>query len=92
MESAQSRGAAAAAAKGEGRYLLQVGAYATEAGANSAVQRVQGLGLRAFTEPVKTDKGERVRVRVGPYPTREAAEQALAKLQAAGIQAALIAR
>lgn len=79
-------------AKTDGRFVLQVGAYSGESGANAAVQRVQGLGLRAYTEPVKTDKGDRLRVRVGPYASREAAEQALAKLKAAGVQAALIAQ
>jgi len=85
--------AAQARAKGEAgpRYLLQVGAYSAQAGANSAVERVQGVGLTAFTERIATDRGERLRVRVGPFPTREAAEQARARLTAAGIEAAVIA-
>ncbi|MFM1988486.1 MAG: hypothetical protein RJA99_1443 [Pseudomonadota bacterium] len=88
-ESAQARTAAPKA--GEPRYLLQVGAYAGESGASAAVERVGALGLRAFTEKVKTDAGDRIRVRVGPFATREAAEQARSKLQAAGVQAAMIA-
>lgn len=85
--------AAAAKARGEtlGRYLLQVGAFGGEAGASAAVERVQATGLRAFTEKVKTERGERVRVRVGPFPSREAAEQARGRLKAAGIEAAVIA-
>ena len=85
--------AAQAKARGEtaGRYLLQVGAFGGEAGANAAVERVQATGLRAFTEKVRTDRGERVRVRVGPFPSREAAEQARSRLKAAGIEAAVIA-
>ncbi len=74
-----------------GRYLLQVGAFGGEAGASAAVERVQATGLRAFTEKVKTDRGERVRVRVGPFPSRETAEQARGRLKAAGIEAAVIA-
>jgi DedD protein len=85
--------AAQAKARGEaaGRYLLQVGAFAGEAGAKAAVERVQATGLRAFTEKVKTERGERVRVRVGPFPSREAAEQARGALKSAGIEAAVIA-
>jgi DedD protein len=85
--------AAAARARGEtmGRYLLQVGAFGGEAGANAAVERVQATGLRAFTEKIRTERGERVRVRVGPFPSREAAEQARGQLKAAGIEAAVIA-
>ncbi len=85
--------AAAAKARGEipGRYLLQVGAFSGEAGASAAVERVQATGLRAFTEKVKTERGERVRVRVGPFPSRDTAEQARGRLKAAGIEAAVIA-
>jgi DedD protein len=85
--------AATAKARGDtmGRYLLQVGAFGGEAGASAAVERVQATGLRAFTEKVKTERGERVRVRVGPFPSRETAEQARGRLKAAGIEAAVIA-
>jgi DedD protein len=89
-EIAQLADAAQARAKGEGRYLLQVGAYANESGAAIAVERVQATGLRAFTEKIKTDRGDRVRVRVGPFTSRDAAEQARTQLQAAGVQAAMI--
>ena len=89
-EIAQLADAAQARAKGEGRYLLQVGAYANESGAATAVERVQAAGLRAFTEKIKTDRGDRVRVRVGPFTSRDAAEQARTQLQAAGVQAAMI--
>jgi DedD protein len=84
---------AQARARGEtvGRYLLQVGAFASQASANAAAERVTATGQRGFTEKIKTDRGERVRVRVGPFPSREAAEQAREKLKAAGIEAAVIA-
>jgi DedD protein len=79
--------------KGEtvGRYLLQVGAYSAQAGADAAVGRVEALGMRPLTERIKTDRGVRIRVRVGPFPSREAAERARERLKAAGIEAAMIA-
>lgn len=89
-EIGQLADAAQARAKGDGRYLLQVGAYANESGAATVVERVQATGLRAFTEKIKTDRGDRVRVRVGPFTSRDVAEQARGQLQAAGVQAALI--
>jgi DedD protein len=84
---------AQAKARGEatGRYLLQVGAFGGEAGANAAIDKVEAAGLRAFTEKIKTERGDRVRVRVGPFPSRETAEQARTRLKAAGIEAAVIA-
>jgi DedD protein len=74
-----------------GRHAVQVGAYATESVAKAAVERVQAMGLRAFTERIKTERGERIRVRVGPYASREAAEVARSKLKSSGIEAAIIA-
>jgi DedD protein len=89
-EIGQLADAAQARAKGDGRYLLQVGAYANESGAAAVVDRVKANGLPAFTEKIKTDRGDRVRVRVGPFSSRDAAEQARGQLQAAGVQSALI--
>jgi DedD protein len=79
------------AAKPAGKYLIQVGAFSTESAAASALERIQGAGLRGFTEKIKTDRGERIRVRAGPFPTRDAADQAREKLKASGLEAALIA-
>jgi DedD protein len=83
--------AESAQAKASGRYLLQVGAFGTETGAAAAVDKVEAAGLRAFTEKIKTDRGERVRVRVGPFASRDAAEAARGRLKSAGIEAAVIA-
>jgi DedD protein len=80
-----------AAAKPAGKYLIQVGAFSTESAATSALERIQSAGLRGFTERIKTDRGERIRVRAGPFPTRDAADQAREKLKASGLEAALIA-
>jgi DedD protein len=74
-----------------GRYLIQVGAYSNDSSARQAVDRVQGAGLAAFTERIKTERGDRIRVRVGPFPDREAAERARDRLKASGMEAALIA-
>ena len=80
-----------AVAKPAGKYLIQVGAFSTESAATSALERIQSAGLRGFTERIKTDRGERIRVRAGPFPTRDAADQAREKLKASGLEAALIA-
>ncbi len=79
------------APKPGGKYLIQVGAFSSDSSASAALERIQGAGLRGFTEKIKTDRGERIRVRAGPFSTREAAEQAREKLKATGLEAALIA-
>jgi len=78
-------------AKPAGKYLIQVGAFSSEAAATTALERIQAAGLRGFTEKIKTDRGERIRVRAGPFPTRDVADQAREKLKASGLEAALIA-
>jgi DedD protein len=78
------------AADPAGRIVVQVGAYADANVARNVRQRVEKLGLKAFTQPVETDAGKRIRVRVGPFATREQAEQASAKLKSAGLPAAVL--
>lgn len=79
-------------AAGDGkRYLLQVGAFATEKGAADQAAKVRAAGLAVFTEKVRTAQGDRIRVRVGPFPSREQAEQARGQLKLVGIDSALIA-
>lgn len=75
----------------ERRYLLQLGAFASEKGADEQMRRAKEAGLTAYTEKVATPQGERIRVRVGPFTGREAAEAARARLKLAGIEAALVA-
>jgi DedD protein len=81
----------APAAPATGRFLVQVGAFATDWGARQAVDRAQAQGLVAFTERIKTEHGDRIRVRVGPFASREAAERARDRLRTAGMEAALVA-
>jgi len=74
-----------------GKYVLQVGAFSSEAGAAGAVEKARAAGVKVYTEKVSTERGERIRVRVGPFATREAADEARASLKAAGVAAATIA-
>jgi DedD protein len=86
-----SDGGKQSASKPGGKYLIQVGAFSSDSAATAALERIQATGMRGFTEKIKTDRGERIRVRAGPFPTRDAAEQAREKLKATGLEAALIA-
>ena len=74
----------------EGRYVVQVGAFAESAKAREARQRVEKLGLKTYTQVVETPAGSRIRVRVGPFGTREEADRAAGKLRSAGLPAALL--
>ena len=74
-----------------GAFHLQVGAFASEKAANEQADRVRKVGGKAYTERIKTQQGERIRVRVGPFATREAAEQARNRLRAAGVEVSVVA-
>jgi len=76
-------------AKGPG-FLLQVGAFASDKAAQDQVDRLRKLGMKSYTETIKTPNGERVRVRLGPYDTRDLADQARARLRNAGVDVTLI--
>lgn len=84
---------AASAAKpdsADGRFVVQVGAFADSAAAQVMRARAEKLGLKTYTQVVDTAAGNRVRVRIGPFASREAAEQVLAKAKAGGLSAVVL--
>lgn len=62
-------------------YVVQLGAFSNAANARQLVSKIRESRFKAYTEVVKTDGGERTRVRVGPYPSRDAAEKARDRLK-----------
>ena len=53
--------------------------------------KLSAVGVKSYTEPVKTAKGELTRVRAGPFASKEAADKARAKLQAMGLKPGAVA-
>jgi DedD protein len=84
------KASATAPAADAARVVVQVGAFADPASARDAVERVQKLGLKAYTQVVQTEAGPRTRVRIGPFATREEAQKAQARTEAAGIKSAVM--
>lgn len=70
------------AAPAAGQYVLQVIALADAAKASQIQQKIAVSGVKAYTEVVKTEKGDVTRVRAGPFDTAAAAEKARSRLQA----------
>jgi DedD protein len=60
----------------EGRFVVQVGAFADAAKAREARLRVERAGLRTYTQVTDTKDGKRIRVRAGPFRTRAEADKA----------------
>jgi DedD protein len=78
-----------AAAK-DGRYIVQVGAFAEVSAARDARLKVEKLGLKTYTQVVDTDGGKRIRVRVGPFASRDEADKAAGKIKSAGLSSAVL--
>ena len=58
---------------------------------NQLRARLSAAGVKSYTEPVKTSKGELTRVRAGPFGSRDAAEKARAKLETMGLKPGAVA-
>ena len=68
-----------------GQFAVQVIALADAEKAKQMQAKIAASGIKAYTEIVKTAKGDVTRVRAGPYATREAAEKAREQLKAIGM-------
>jgi DedD protein len=75
---------------GNGRFVVQVGAYGEANSARDMRLRVDKLGLKSYTQVVEIDGARRIRVRVGPFAAREEAEKAAGTLKGAGLPAAVL--
>lgn len=72
------------------RLVVQVGAFAEEAGARAVRQKLEAAGLKTYTHVAQTADGKRIRVRVGPFETRADADKAAARVKALGLPAAVL--
>ncbi|MFY8105246.1 MAG: SPOR domain-containing protein, partial [Ramlibacter sp.] len=60
----------------EGRFVVQVGAFAETARAREARQKLEKAGLKTYTQVAETKEGKRIRVRLGPFESRAEADKA----------------
>lgn len=70
-----------------GQFVIQVGAYADATKAKEIKAKLEGIGLAAFTQNVKSGGVSLIRVRVGPYASKAAAEQNVGKVKALNLSA-----
>ncbi len=80
----------AEAAAADGRFVVQVGAFADAAKAREARQRVENAGLKTYTHVTETKDGKRIRVRVGPFGSRGEADRAADKIKGLDMPAAIL--
>ena len=74
----------------QGRFIVQVGAFADAAKANEVRSKLERSGLKTYTQTVDTKDGKRTRVRVGPYEQRGDADKAAARIKGLGLAASVL--
>jgi DedD protein len=82
--------AAAAARAEEGRFIVQVGAFADADKAREARTKVERAGMKTYTQVLDTKDGKRTRVRVGPFSNRAEADKAAARIKALDLSASVL--
>ena len=85
------RASAPVAAPAAGRFVVQVGAYSDPGKLRDARAKVEGLGMKTYTQVIEGDAGKRTRVRVGPFATRQEADAVAAKVKRSGLPVAVLA-
>lgn len=83
-------GKPAAEAVPQGRFVVQVGAFADPDKAREARARLERAGLKTYTHVAETKAGKRIRVRVGPFPSRSDADKAASKIKGLDLPAAIL--
>ena len=71
-------------------YLIQVGVFSDAANVKQLEDKLKAQNLKAYTEKLQTEKGEKIRLRTGPYASKADAEKALLAVQKAGLSGMII--
>ncbi len=74
----------------EGRYVVQVGAFADATRAREVRLKVEQAGLKTYTQVAETKDGRRIRVRVGPFAVKTDADKAAEKIKKLDLPAAIL--
>jgi len=82
--------AASPAAADQGRFIVQVGAFADADKVREVRERLERSGLKTYTQVVDTKDGKRTRVRLGPFDSRAEADKAVGRVKGAGLSASVL--
>ncbi len=72
-------------------WVVSLDAFSDVKNVKQLRSKLSAAGVKSYTEPVKTSKGELTRVRAGPFASKDAAERARAKLEAMGLKPGAVA-
>ena len=83
--------AASSSAEDGSRFVVQVGAFADAAKVREVRQKMEGAGLKTYTQVVETKEGSRTRVRVGPFGDQAEANRVADKIRKLDLPVAILA-
>ncbi|NMM77566.1 SPOR domain-containing protein [Acidovorax sp. SRB_24] len=86
----EGRTAQATAHADEGRFIVQIGAFADTDKAREVRQKLERAGLKTYMQVVETKDGKRTRVRVGPFEGRGDADKAAARIKTLDLPASIL--
>jgi DedD protein len=66
-------------------YYLQIGVFSESVNVTQLQKKLSELKLKAYTEKISTDKGDKTRLRVGPFDNKDQADQAADKVKTIGL-------
>ena len=90
-DDASKANAASNGANGSGKYVIQIGAFASEDNVKALVARLKNQKIPSFVlNKAGTDGGKIFLVRAGPYVDKDAAEAAEKKIKAMGLSPRLV--
>lgn len=81
---------AAKPAASEGRFIVQVGAFADADKVREVRRKVEALGVKTYTQVVDTKDGSRIRVRVGPFADKAEATRIAEKIRKLDLSASIL--
>ena len=82
----------AAAANGNGQFVILIGAFSNPANVKQLQTKLGELGVKVYTEPLDSPEGKKTRVRAGPFANRAAADKALERMKRIGVNGVVAAK
>lgn len=81
---------AAATLPEQGRFIVQIGAFAEQEKAREARLKLERAGIKTYAQVVETKEGKRIRVRVGPFDGKAEAEKAAARIKGLNLPVSIL--
>lgn len=72
------------------RFVVQVGAFAQDAGVRDVRSKLDRVGLKSYTQNIRVNGSPRTRVRAGPFNSRDEAERAAEKAKSVGLSPSVV--